>query len=169
MTFLSNQPGLGDDVTWTETLPRDPDGRADREEARARTWPPWFQLSLTPWYSMAMCDPNSYPQAPCTPESRTPTRRLLDELPAVAVRPLWRCSCPHPGFAPFADSISCDNTHWCAALTIDSLECTTGFATCNNSCEEPFNFGFIQRNGVPTGPPARSTRICPRTRPTQRR
>ena len=29
-----------------------------------------------------------------------------------------------PGFAPFADAISCDNTHWCSALTIDSLECT---------------------------------------------
>ena len=22
-----------------------------------------------------------------------------------------------PGMAPFADSISCDNTHWCASLT----------------------------------------------------
>ena len=28
-----------------------------------------------------------------------------------------------PGFAPFDDSISCDNTHWCSALTIDSVEC----------------------------------------------
>jgi hypothetical protein len=55
--------------------------------------------------------------------------------------------------APFADSISCDNTHWCAALTIDSLECTLGFAHCNPGCTEPVNFAFIQRNGVPTGPP----------------
>ena len=42
-----------------------------------------------------------------------------------------------PGFPPFVDAISCDNTHWCAALTIDSLECTYGFATCNANCEEP--------------------------------
>jgi hypothetical protein len=59
-----------------------------------------------------------------------------------------------PGNPPFVDSASCDDTHWCAALTIDSLECTTGFTTCNTNCEEPVNFGFIQKNGVPTGPPA---------------
>jgi hypothetical protein len=37
---------------------------------------------------------------------------------------------------------------------IDSAECTAGFASCNNDCEEPLNFAFIQRNGVPTGPPS---------------
>jgi len=59
-----------------------------------------------------------------------------------------------PGNPPFVDSESCDNTHWCAALTIDSLECTAEFANCNTHCEEPVNFGFIQMNGVPTGPPS---------------
>ena len=58
-----------------------------------------------------------------------------------------------PGEAPFADSISCDNAHWCAALTIDSLECTLNFAPINANCTEPVNFGFIQTDGVPTGPP----------------
>jgi hypothetical protein len=58
-----------------------------------------------------------------------------------------------PGFAPFADSISCDNTHWCSALTIDSLECAAD-GTCNPNCTEPINFGFIQTNGVPAGPPS---------------
>jgi hypothetical protein len=64
-----------------------------------------------------------------------------------------------PGFAPFVDSISCDNTHWCASLHINDLECTRGFVTCNTNCEEPTNFAFIQRDGVPTGPPARSSPI----------
>ncbi len=60
-----------------------------------------------------------------------------------------------PGFAPFADSISCDNTHWCSALNIDSLECTgNGSGPCNNNCIEPVNFAFVQRDGVPTGPPS---------------
>src|SRR5437763_535747 len=54
-----------------------------------------------------------------------------------------------PGFAPFVDAISCDNTHWCSALTIDSLECTgNGSGPCNNNCVEPVNFGFIQSDGV---------------------
>src|SRR5205085_10340594 len=44
--------------------------------------------------------------------------------------------------------------HWCASLHINDLECTLGFAQCNNNCIEPTNFAFIQRNGVPTGPPS---------------
>jgi hypothetical protein len=45
-------------------------------------------------------------------------------------------------------------TQWCAALTIDSLECTFGFAVCNNNCIEPANFAFLQTDGVPAGPPS---------------
>ena len=60
-----------------------------------------------------------------------------------------------PGFTPFVtDSTSCSATKWCAALTIDSLECTFGFATCNNNCIEPVNFAYLQTNGVPAGPPS---------------
>ena len=57
-----------------------------------------------------------------------------------------------PGFAPFITQISCDKTHWCASLHINSVECTAGFVTCNPNCLETTNFAFIQMNGVPTGP-----------------
>ena len=57
-----------------------------------------------------------------------------------------------PGNPPWIDSTSCNDTSWCAALTIDSLECTKAFEHCNPACEEPVNFAWIQRNGVPTGP-----------------
>ena len=59
-----------------------------------------------------------------------------------------------PGFTPFIDSTGCSASKWCSALTIDSLECTFGFASCNPACEEPTNFAYLQLNGVPTGPPA---------------
>jgi hypothetical protein len=59
-----------------------------------------------------------------------------------------------PGFTPLNDGASCDPTKWCAALNIDSLSCTFGFATCNNNCIEPVNFAFLQTNGVPAGPPS---------------
>jgi hypothetical protein len=60
-----------------------------------------------------------------------------------------------PGFAPFSDAISCDNTHWCAAPNIDSLECQgNGSGHCNPRCPEPVNFAFIQTDGVPAGPPS---------------
>jgi len=58
-----------------------------------------------------------------------------------------------PGDGPFVDSVSCDNTHWCASLHINDLECTFNFAQCNPNCTEPTHFAFVQSNGVPTGPP----------------
>ncbi len=151
MTFLSHRPGSGNDVTWNETLPRDP-AAAPTVKHPGTDVAHWFELSPAPWYSMAMCDPNSYPQSPCTPESDsnapTPTET------GGGGSAFMEMQLYPPGFAPFADGISCDDSHWCSALTIDSLECTQGFATCNSACEEPVNFGFIQRNGVPTGPPS---------------
>src|SRR5262249_57229945 len=58
-----------------------------------------------------------------------------------------------PGLAPSADWVSCTNTPWCAALNIDSLEANNA-GQMNNNCIEPVNFAFIQRNGMPAGPPS---------------
>ena len=64
-----------------------------------------------------------------------------------------------PGFAP---AISCDQTHWCAALTIDSLQAHFGAlhgpgsppnAIANPNCPEPVNFAFLTHSGRPVGPP----------------
>jgi hypothetical protein len=159
MTFLSNQAGSGDNVEWTETLPRDPAGKPT-DKSPGSDVAHWFELSLAPWYSMAMCDSNSYPQLPCSAQSDSnapkcfgPSGCTSGSYPGAGSAFMEMQFYP-PGFAPFADSISCDNSHWCGALTIDSLECTLGFASCNTGCEEPINFGFIQTNGVPTGPPS---------------
>jgi hypothetical protein len=152
MTFLSSAQGSGNNVTWTETLPRDPSA-APTDKHPGSDVAHWFQLSVAPWYSMAMCDPNSYPQSACTPESdaNAPTGPLSTGGGGSAFMEMQFYP---PGFAPFDDAISCDNTHWCSALTIDSLECTENFAQCNTQCEEPVNFAYIQRDGVPTGPAA---------------
>jgi hypothetical protein len=155
MTFYSSAPGSGDTVSWSETLPHDP-AAAPTVTHPGSDVVHWFELSVAPWFSMAMCDPNSYPQSSCTPQSdvNAPTcvgTQTTNCYPGGGSAFMEMQFYP-PGFAPFADSISCDNTHWCAALTIDSLECTLGFATCNPNCVEPVNFAFIQTNGVPTGP-----------------
>jgi hypothetical protein len=151
MTFLSNRAGSGNDVTWTETLPHDPSA-APTVANPGSDVTDWFELSVAPWHSMAMCDPNSYPQTPCAADSDTNAPESSGKGGGGSA--FMEMQFYPPGFAPFADSISCDNTHWCGALTIDSLECTEGFAKCNNDCEEPVNFGFLQTNGVPTGPPS---------------
>jgi len=157
MTFLSSNPGSGDNVTWSETLPRDPSA-APTVKTPGSDVSHFFELSVAPWFSMAMCDPNSYPQAGCTPQSEAnaPTCVGVNVTNCFAGggSAFMEMQFYPPGFAPFADSVSCNNSQWCAALTIDSLECTTGFAKCNLGCEEPVNFAFIQRNGVPAGPPS---------------
>src|ERR1039458_2819048 len=160
MTFLSDQPGSGNNVSWTETLPKDPSA-APTASTPGSDVAHWFELSPAPWYSMAICDPHSYPQRSCTPES---------DSNAPQCSPMAKITCDHsypggggafmemqlypPGFAPFLDAPNCDNSHWCSALTIDSLECTLGFVKCNTKCEEPVNFAFVQTNGVPAGPPS---------------
>jgi hypothetical protein len=150
MTFYSTASGSGDNATWTETLGTDP-AAAPTVQTPGSDVTHWFELTAAPWFSMAMCDPNSYPLNPCTPQSdsNAPTKSYSGGGSAFMEMQFYP-----PGWAPFYDAISCDNTHWCAALTIDSLECTYGFASCNNNCIEPVNFAFIQTNGVPTGPPS---------------
>jgi hypothetical protein len=151
--FLSARAGSGNNTTWTERLPVDP-GRLPTVAHPGHDVTHWFELTVAPWFSTDVCDPHSTPLLPCTPESdaNAPHGRYPGAGAAFVELQFYP-----PGFAPFADSISCDDTHWCSALTIDSLECAGhGYAPgpCNNNCVEPVNFGFIQTNGVPTGPPS---------------
>jgi hypothetical protein len=149
-TFESSKPGSGNDVTWDETLGSDPSA-APTDATPGSDVSHWFELTPAPWLSMALCDPNSYPEAPCKPnsDSNAPSATSNGGGSTFMEMQLYP-----PGEPPFVDSSGCDTTHWCAALTIDSLECTEGFATCTANCEEPVNFAFIQNNGVPTGAPS---------------
>jgi hypothetical protein len=154
--FTSSAPGSGNNVSWTVTLGRDPKA-APTDVDPGYDVSHWFELTPAPWFSMALCDPNSFPQAPCTPESdsNAPTCIGPDCTSNLGGGSAFmEMQFYPPGIPPFVDSVSCDDTHWCAALTIDSLECTAAFASCNKNCEEPVNFAFIQKNGVPTGPPS---------------
>jgi hypothetical protein len=148
LTFLSNKAGSGNDVTWTETLPMDPTA-APTVGTPGSDVTHWFELSVAPWFSMALCNPNSYPQSACKPNSDTNAPHGKN---AGGGSSFLEVQFYPPGEAPFSDNISCDNTHWCASLHINDLECTVGFHKCNTACEEPTNFAFIQKDGVPTGP-----------------
>lgn len=150
LQFYSNQPGSSTDLSWTQTLPRDPRalpavGTPGKDVTH------FFELMPAMWYSMDLCDPSSYPQTSCVPDSDTNTPS--GSFPGGGSAFLELQFYP-PGFAPFTDALSCDGTHWCAALTIDSLECANGFTSCNPNCIEPVNFAFVATNGVPAGPPS---------------
>jgi len=151
--FLSTMPGSGNNFSITETLPSDPAAKPTVAHPGTDVTH-WFELSVAPWVSITVCDPNSAPLLPCTP--RSDANAPSGSYPGAGAAFVELQFYP-PGFAPFADNISCDNTHWCSALTIDSAECQgsgMNAGPCNNNCPEPVNFGFIQDNGVPTGPPS---------------
>ena len=146
--FISSWPGSGNNVTITETLPRDPTA-LPTVKTPGHDVTHWFELTNAPWLSIDVCDPNSSPLLPCQPrsDSNAPHGRYPGGGAGLVELQFYP-----PGMAPLADNIGCDDAHWCSALNIDSLECQANF-TCNPHCPEPVNFSFIQTNGVPTGPP----------------
>ena len=146
--FISSTPGSGNTMTYLTKIPVDP----RRSPTPSGSVTNYGQLSVAPWFGLPMCDPKSYPQNPCTPDSDTNSGSISD--PNAAGSAFMELQLYPPGYTPFVDSKSCSKTKWCAALTIDSLECNFNFATCNANCEEPVNFAYLQTNGVPAGPPS---------------
>ncbi len=138
-------PCSGNTMTYYTQLPVDP---AAAPTANGSVTD-YNELSVAPWFGLPMCDPDSYPQNSCTADSDSNTGSGLSTDAGSAFMELQFYP---PGFTPWIDAESCSTTKWCSALTIDSLECTFDFASCNGACEEPFNFAWLQQNGVPTGP-----------------
>jgi hypothetical protein len=145
--FISSAPGSGNTMTYLAKIPVDP-RKAPTASGKVTNY---GQLSVAPWFGLPMCDSNSYPQNPCTPDSDS---NVGLNVPNAAGSAFMELQLYPPGYTPFVDSESCSVTKWCAALTIDSLECNFNFATCNPNCEEPVNFAFLQTTGVPAGPPS---------------
>ncbi len=145
--FISSAPGSGNTMTYVVRVPIDP----KQSPTPSLTVTHYGQLSVAPWFGLPLCDPGSYPQNPCTPDSDSNSGSISN--PNSAGSAFMELQLYPPGYTPFVDSESCSPTQWCAALTIDSLECTFGFSTCNPNCEEPVNFAFLQTDGVPAGPP----------------
>ena len=145
--FISSTPGSGNTMTYLTKMPVDP----RRSPTPSGSVTNYGQLSVAPWWGLPMCDPKSYPQNSCAPDSDTNTGL---GAPTDAGSAFMELQLYPPGYTPFVDSESCSKTKWCAALTIDSLECNFNFATCNANCEEPVNFAYLQTNGVPAGPPS---------------
>lgn len=132
--FYSNAPGSGNNLQYELTLP------LERHLPVAQS----FENYITFWFGLALCDPGSFPNGPCIPDSD-----LND--PNKAGSAFLEMQFYPPGFSPFITQISCDTKHWCASLHINSLEVMSN-GNLNPNCPETTNFAFIQRNGVPTGP-----------------
>ncbi|MGA7361327.1 MAG: hypothetical protein WCB86_09790 [Candidatus Dormiibacterota bacterium] len=149
--FISSTPGSASDITYYMRVASDPSGTPTAYPGPNNTTD-YAELSPAPWFGLPVCDPLSYPQNPCTPQSDSNLGGITDANAAGSA--FLELQLYPPGFTPFADGPSCDQTHWCAALTIDSLEATFNFAAINAACEEPVNFAYLQTNGKPAGPPS---------------
>ena len=108
--FNSTVPGSGNNVQYTLTLPK------ERPLPATQT----FQNQIAFWFSMALCDPNSFPNNPCIPDSDQ--NNPNGNNAAAAGSAFLEMQFYPPGEAPFVSNISCDLTHWCASLHINSLE-----------------------------------------------
>jgi hypothetical protein len=144
--FISNAAKSGNTMTYFMQMPRDP-ARPATNNGRIIHY---GELSIAPWFGLPLCDPGSYPQNPCTPDSNSNTGL---NSPTDAGSAFMELQFYPPGFTPFVDNESCSKTQWCGAITIDSLESKFNFVDLNSNCEEPQNFAWLQTNGVPTGPP----------------
>jgi hypothetical protein len=146
--FISSAPGSGNSMTYNMQLGADP----KKMPTADGTVTDYAELSPAPWFGLPLCDPRSYPQNACTPDSDANSG--ASNNPNASGSAFMELQFYPPGFGPFKDAPSCDPQKYCVALTIDSLSCTFGFATCNNNCLEPTNFAYLQRDGVPAGPPS---------------
>lgn len=146
--FISYQAGSGNHMTYYMTVPKDP----AKAPTASGSVTDYGELTVAPWFGLPMCDPKSFPQNPCTPDSDANIGSINN--PMAAGSAFMELQFYPPGFTPFVDGESCSATQWCSALTIDSLECNAAFQTCNANCEEPVNFAFLQTDGVPAGPPS---------------
>ena len=133
--FYSNAPRSGNNIQWVITLP------GERPLPATQT----FENYIAFWFALALCDPSSFPNGPCIPNSDA-------NDPHKAGSAFLEMQFYPPGNPPFISQVSCDLTHWCASLHINSLEVMSN-GKLNPNCTEPTNFAFIQQDGVPTGPP----------------
>jgi hypothetical protein len=153
--FISHAAGSGNTVVFRTVLPTDNTSAGGV---------PSYQDFPTFWLGMAVCDNNSYPQQTCVKDSNTNTGLGVNKTDAGSAVLELQFYPPQPTFtAPgFAGSVTgCESgpttlaaTKWCAALNIDSLECTFAFVFCNPRCIEPVNFAFLTKDGLPVGPPS---------------
>ena len=137
--FYSDAPNSGNNMQWELTLPHELPLPATQS----------YQNYIAFWLGLALCDPNSFPNGPCIPDSDA-------NIAAQAGSAFLEMQFYPPGWPPFITQISCDSTHWCASLHINSLEVMTN-GQLNPKCAETTNFAFIQRDGIPTGPPGPNT------------
>jgi hypothetical protein len=164
--FKSGQPGSGNDISYTITLPTEPNSFPTASGGPGS--PTWnFQLRPTFWFGLTLCDTESSPEFTnkCTPDSDandlvgTNPRRsdYIGKHPGNAYMELQFYG---PGYVEQFEGFGCTAHQYCAAMTIDSrtLDQNTGVentSACDNYIlggAEPINWAYITKNGQSQAP-----------------
>ena len=160
--WFSSKPGSSTSARWNVTLPVDPPGAPSTSFSGPVAD---FQLTVAPWFGMVLCDNQSYPEG--NPNCTTTDANIqVPPQPDHAGAAFVELQLYPPGYPPFIQKVSCDLTHWCAAVAIFSLQAQYGAlhgpgsppnALANPNCAEPANFAFLTLSGNPVGPPGPDT------------
>ena len=102
--FISSQPGSGNTMTYVMQLPVDP----KKAPTASGSVTDYAELSVAPWFGLPICDPKSYPQNPCTPDSDANQSQI--DNPNSAGSAFMELQFYPPGFTPLIDNASCSRT-----------------------------------------------------------
>ncbi len=146
--YYSDKRGSGNDLQVRMKLPveppRPPTGNLSDPTSTFMLYPAF-------WFSMVLCDTESFPEGTKTCKANSDTNIQVPFQPTHAGAAFLEMQFYPPGWSPFITQFSCDQKHWCASLHINSLQGDFNFNV-NPNCVEPTAFSFIQRDGRPTGP-----------------
>jgi hypothetical protein len=154
--FHSSVPGSGNRSRYQLTVPTDPPPSPVPGKKIYS-----FEQHIAFWFGMALCASQSYPEqvSTCTPDSDSnivnPKRSAVHAGSAYLELQFYP-----PGYTALPSGVSCDGTHWCAAMNVWSYyyDPVTG-KFLNTACQrkvggsELDNFAFVTHDGKPTGPP----------------
>ena len=99
--FISHTPGSGNTMTYFMRIPHDPKKHATNDGKVVSA----AELSPAIWFGLPICDPKSYPQNPCTPDSDTNSGLIGD--PNAAGSAFMELQFYAPGITPFVDAPGC--------------------------------------------------------------
>jgi hypothetical protein len=169
--FYSHVSGSGNSNIYVVHLPKDPPTLPE-QDGKGGTFN--IQLQQDFWFGMALCDTQSYPQqvSTCEPDSDANIFDGQDSTHSIVLHPgtaYMELQFSPPGWVPWPFGLSCDATHYCAAMKILSLsEDPVNGTVLNPTCAdlmlglppnqlsnpgEYVNFAFITKSGVAQAPP----------------
>ncbi len=163
--FISSAPGSGNNMTYVMRLARDPKGKPT-VSPNGKTVSDYAELSPAPWFGLPICDPGSYPQNPCKPDSDSNSGAIND--PNARARRSWKSSSTaRVSAVRRLAQLRCQRTGVPRSPSTASSPSSTS-PVCNTACEEPTNFAFPRRDGAARAPGSQLADVST-SRPMRRR